>query len=268
MNMYTFNQIPSETQIKKFLRRTVFGSHVYCPWCRSRNVYVTQERYRCRSCRRRFSLLSHTWLSNLKLPLEQFWMVLWCWTTRIPVLQAMALTQLSEKAIRHWYDVFREHLPYQQVVLERIVQMDEAYFGGKDGRTLLMAKEVGTGKLAFEILNHTNPAREHAWEFLQHYILPETQLNTDGGSIYQEIEHWWPIDHRVDIHKQFEFGLTSEIEGIFGVLRTFIRRMYHHVTCDKLPMLVAEFCYRFCHKEMFENPRFYLQNTLQLVPTG
>ena len=179
----------------------------------------------------------------------------------------MALTGLSEKAIRHWYDQFRNHLPYQRIVLERIVQMDEAYFGGKNGRTLFMAKEVGTGKLAFEILDHTTPAREDAWVFLQTYILPETQLHTDGAGIYHGIEDWWPVAHRVDIHKKFQFELTSEIEGIFGVLRTFIRRMYHHVTCDKLPELVAEFCYRFCHKEMFENPRYFLQNTLTIVPT-
>src|SRR3989344_5048214 len=79
-HMYTLNQIPSEAQIRKYLRRTLFGKNIFCPTCRSRLVTVGSNRYRCKDCRRRFSLLSHTWLANLKLPLEVWWMVLWCWS--------------------------------------------------------------------------------------------------------------------------------------------------------------------------------------------
>ena len=51
---------------------------------------------------------------------------------------------------------------------------------------------------------------------------------TDGSPIYQNIGRYHPVVHRVDIHKAWEYSLTSEIEGVFGNLRTFIRRMYHH----------------------------------------
>lgn len=265
--MYKFRQIPSETQIRKYLRRIVFGKNVYCPACKTRDVYASQERYRCRKCRIRFSLLSHTWLSNLKLPLQQFWMILWCWTIQVPVKQAGSLTGLSTLTIRLWYDEFRHHLPQDQEVLEHIVQLDEAYFGGKSGKALFLGKQVGSRKLAYQIVKE-DPVREHAWWFLQTYVKPNTELHTDGASIYKEIDRWWPVYHMRDIHKKWEFELTSEIEGMFGVLRTFIRRMYHHVTMDKLPEVVCEFCYRFSHPEMFENPRIYLEKTLFIVPTG
>jgi len=75
-DMYQLKQIPSEAKIKKFLRQTIFGSNVYCPRCKSSQVKRSGERFHCRKCRRRFSLTSHTWLSNLKLPLQQLWMVL------------------------------------------------------------------------------------------------------------------------------------------------------------------------------------------------
>lgn len=267
MDMYQFNQVPSEAQIRRYLRRIVFGVNIYCPACKTRHVYATQDRYRCRTCRIRFSLLSHTWLSNLKLPLPQFWMILWCWTTQIPVRQAVSLTKLSKTTIRHWYDDFRTHLPQDQEVLEHLVQLDEAYFGGKNGKALFLGKQVGTRKLAFQVVPQTNLAREHAYWFLQSYVKPETRLHTDGASIYKEIDQWWPVYHSRDIHKKWEFERTSEIEGMFGVLRTFIRRMYHHVSCDKLPELVMEFCYRFSHPEMFENPRYYLEKSLFIVPT-
>jgi len=269
MDMYTLNQIPSEAKIRKFLRKIVFGKHVYCPKCHSRRIKSNQQRYWCSKCRSRFSLTSSTWLNNCKLPLEQLWMVLWCWTTQIPIKQTVSLTRLSDLTIRNWYERFRIHLPEEETILDHIVQLDEAYFGGKkQPTTLFMAKQVsGTGerKLAYQLIQGAYPAREHAWWFIQTYLKPNVALFTDGASIYKKIDKWWPVYHSVDIHKKFEFEQTSEIEGMFGVLRTFIRRMYHHVTIDKLPSIVGEFCYRFSHPEMFENPRYYLQISLQLA---
>src|SRR3989344_2979341 len=126
MNVYSLRQIPTEAQIRKYLRRIIFGKNIYCPVCKRReSVYAVQERYRCRKCRIRFSLLSHTCVANCKLPLSQFWMLLWCWTVQIPVKQAQALTEQSEKAVRHWYDQFRYHLPEDQQILEALVQLVE-----------------------------------------------------------------------------------------------------------------------------------------------
>lgn len=180
----------------------------------------------------------------------------------------MALSELSEKAVRHWYDLFRSHLPFEQELLEAIVQLDEAYFGGKMGAALLLGKQVGTRKLAWHVLPHTTPAKEDAWAFLQTYVKPDTTLQTDGGAIYKNIHEWWPVNHKYELHKKWEFVLTSEIEGSFGNLRTFIRRMYHHVTIEKLPGIVGEYCFRFSHPDMFKNPCYYLQNTLSLAQSG
>lgn len=264
MDMYQLKQIPSEAQIKKYLRRIVFGKNVFCPNCRSRKVWRSEQRYRCPDCRIRFSLTSHTWLADMKLPLQQWWMLLWCWTVRMPVLQTESLTKLSEKAVRHWYAQFRLHLPEEVHILERIVQMDEAY--GR-GWCLLMAKQIGTRKLAYGVLDDF-PQRAHAANFLFQKIKPGSELWTDGAAIYQGIEKWWPVVHTRDIHKRFDFEHTSEIEGIFGLLRTFIRRMYHHVTAEQFPEYVREFCFRFSSPELFQNPLYYAEKTLTLVPTG
>jgi len=167
-DMYQFNQIPSEAQIRKFLRRIIFGKNIFCPGCRLRKVVRYETRYRCKEFRMKFSLLSYTWLSNMKLPYERFWLLLWAWTTAIPVKQARTLTHLSEKTVRYWFSLFRAHLPRETHVLERIVHLDEAYF--------------------------------------------------------------------------------------------------HHYS-EKLEEYVREFCFRFSSPELFENPRFYLEKTLSLVPT-
>ena len=137
--------------------------------------------------------------------------------------------------------------------------MDEAYFKNV---SLLMAKQVDSKKLTSQMIFKNSVDKKEAAHFLFQFIQPKTQLHTDGAGIYRGIDHWWQVTHRVDIHKKFEFGLTSEIEGMFGNLRTFIRRMYHHTTPEYLPEYVSEFCVRFCSPEIFESPHTYLQKTL------
>lgn len=261
--MYQLNQVPSEMQISKFLRRILFGKNVFCPQCQGRRITARQGRYRCASCRIRFSLLSHTWLRGMKLPLQNFWAILWCWTQAIPVKQAMALTHLSEEAVRRWYGAFRLHLPENNEQLSRVVQLDEAY--GK-GWVLLMAKQKHTRKLAWTCFPGNSTQRHHALRFLQANVKPRTKLATDGALIYKGIEKWWPVSHVTDIHKRWEFGKTSEIEGMFGNLRTFLRRMYHHVHAENMPEYVSEFAARFSSPELFENPKNYLTKSLVLVP--
>lgn len=262
--MHKINQVPSEAQIKKYLRKIIFGSHIFCPKCHSRNIYAYDGRYRCRKCRRSFSLLSGTWLSGVKLPLQQFWLLLWCWTQKVPVLQSERLCNLSEKAVRHWFDIFRHQLPDISYALKGTIQMDEAYFRSL---SLVMAKQQGSRRLAHSFIAGTSVSRPDVAEFLFQNIYPESELHTDGAGIYRGIDRWWPVTHKRDIHKKWEFGKTSEIEGMFGCLRTFIRRMYHHTTMDKLPEVVAEFCVRFSHPEIFNSPESYLLDTIKAVPT-
>lgn len=255
------NQIPSEAKIRKYLRQIIFGKQMHCPECQSRHVWKQGERYWCQPCRRRFTLLSHTWLASMKLSLRTFWGLLWCWTQEIPVKQTVKLCHVNEKTVYLWFRQFRIHLPQLEPILRGTVQMDEAYFRQM---SLVMAKQIGGRKIAFRIYPGKSVGKPEACRFLYEFVEPRTRLQTDGGGIYKGITQWWPVTHRTDIHKKWEFELTSEIEGMFGNLRTFLRRMYHHVTPGALPEYVSEFCVRFSSPEMFSSPHTYLKTTLSL----
>jgi transposase-like protein len=261
--MYQLKQVPSEAQIRKFLRRVLFGKNVYCPTCRSKKIVRYEGRYRCRTCRQKFSLLSHTWLRDCKLSLQKWWMILWCWTSGTPILQAARLTGLSEEAVRHWYSVFRSHLPEETAILRGIVQLDEAY--GK-GWAVLMGKDIRRRQLAYRVILRGTVQRQDVFEFLRTSVAPRSRLYTDGAKIYRGIDAWWPVVHTKDIHARWEFAHTSEIEGVFGNLRTFLRRMYHHVTRQQLSEYVREFSCRFSSPELFNSPQDYLSKSLSLVP--
>jgi transposase-like protein len=257
------NQIPSEAQIKKQLRQIIFGKNITCPRCRSRRVFASENRYRCQKCRKPFSLFTGTWLEGMKLNLRTFYSLLWCWTQKIPVKQTHKLCHLSEVSVYGWFRTFRLHLPAFEPILEGKIQMDEAYF---KNISLLLAKQVGSNKLAHQILFKNSVDRSEAAQFLFQWVSPHSTLQTDGGAIYKNIDQWWQVNHRVDIHKKFLFGLTSEIEGMFGNLRTFIRRMYHHASPEYLPEYVREFVVRFSSPEIFNSPNDYLAKTLKPFP--
>jgi transposase-like protein len=253
------NQIPSEAKIRKLLKKIIFGRNISCPRCHSRKIRVSENRYRCRKCRIPFTLLSGTWLNNMKLSLRTFWALLWCWTQAIPVKQTQRLCHVNENTVYYWFRQFRLHLPEINEILTGKIQMDEAYF---KSLSLIMAKQVGSKKLAHQFVFKNSVNKGEAARFLFQYIQPRSKLHTDGSSIYRGINHWWQVKHRKDIHRKWEFGLTSEIEGMFGNLRTFIRRMYHHTTPKYLPEYVSEFCLRFSSPEIFISPNNYLVKTL------
>lgn len=265
--VFHLNQIPTETQIKKHIRRIRFGKHLQCPRCGTRKVSQSEGRYRCLRCQRPFSLLTGTFLEGMKLSSRTLWALLWCWTQQIPVRQTVALCGISTKSVRRAFTLFRTQIPEEFTLLEGKVQLDEAFFGGKKGLGLLLGKQMGTRKLAHAFA----PAavhRGHAFQFLAQNVRPKTRLQTDGSKIYRNIHQWWPVEHRTDIHAKWEFALTSEVEGMFGNLRTFLRRMYHHVTPRHLPAYVGEFCARFSHAELFDSPLTFLENSLSSVPTS
>ena len=132
---------------------------------------------------------------------------------------------MTEKSIRCWFRLFRAHLPHETPVLEHIVQLDEAFF--KD-RTLIMGTQRGTRKRAYDVVPGTAPQHHDAIHFLFRKVKPDTKRWTDGSGIYKNIDQCWPVEHQRDMHSRFEFEHTSEIEGVFGNYRTFVRRMYHH----------------------------------------
>lgn len=260
---HALSQIPSDEQIRRKLVKIIFGPRVWCPDC-GRQCHVqtlkANELWRCRRCRNRFSLTSVTWLRGMKISVRHLWALVWCWQHKINVEQARDLLGLSIPTVRRWYGLFRDHLELDfEVVLEGDVQMDEMFV---KGGFVIGAKDVKRKRLKFLVVSSPYPTKQDAASFVQHHVRPGSTLCTDGGGIYRGIEKWWPLEHVREIHSRFEFEITSEIEGMWGVLRTFIRRMYHHVTFAKLPKVVAEFEARQTQPEMFELPLTYLKNAL------
>lgn len=267
--MNTILSSPSERTIKAKVCKIIFG-HAYnvrCPYCSRSNCIRYDEKFQCRRCGRAWSLTSLTWMKGMKLTWRQFWGLLWTYTNKVPIDQSKKLLKISRPTIYRWYGLFRKHLPdLDHVCLEGTIQIDEAYFGGrKKGVAIVAAKQRKTSKVAAFVVPASSVQRQDITPFLRQHVAPGSKLLSDGAAIYRGIGKYWPVEHAYDIHRKAEFSKTSEIEGFWGCLRTFIRRMYHHVTIEKLPEMLKEYQYRLMYPEIFENPSSFLSKTLTYV---
>lgn len=267
--MTILQQVPSKAKIRTELKSIVFGKVLRCPHCGFRKLKKYEKRYHCKRCRKFFSLTSNTWLKGMKLPLQTFWLLLWCWINKVPIDQAQNTCGISEPTVRNWYEKFRHHLPQDNLDILRLkgnIQMDEAYRGSKDNKyAIIGAKQAKSDKrkAILQVIPKKSVDRKDAVDFLSQNVVPDSNLWSDGAAIYKGIAKWWPVNHSYELHNKFEFALTSEIEGMWGNFFTFVRRMYHHVTKDKIESVVREFNFRFCFPEHFRDPSSYLKIALK-----
>ena len=271
MSNNILSQVPSISKIKREIKKSLFGEYLFCPKCGSKQIKPVENRYRCLVCRKRFSLTSVTWLKSMKISLETFWLLLWCWINEVSIKQTVKLTGVSKPTIRKWFQKFRDNLPNSDnITLSGIIQMDEAYRGGKKrGYSIIGAKEEKQNgrksKLALKVINKPSVDRRDAISFLSQYVEPDSRLQTDASSIYRGITHWWRVSHEYERHNKWEFALTSEIEGVWGNLTKFIRKMYDHVTRDFIEDIVREFAIRKSHPEWFETTYSYVRISFQKI---
>lgn len=123
----------SESKLKIIFRNLVFkNGRVKCSHCGCFKIrsLKSENRYHCARCRKKFSILSGTWMKNVKIPLSLFIILLSFWLEDVPIGLAQKLTRTSIPTIRHYYRLFRLHIVKTiDFKPENSVQVDEAYFG-------------------------------------------------------------------------------------------------------------------------------------------
>lgn len=262
--------VPSAKTIKAHLRQLLWGGRPQCPRCGKRcTVHRSEERYRCRACRRPFSLTSHTWLAGMKLTWPQLWILLWCFCECYQPRQAAQQAGLSLRTVRHWYSVFRQNLPERERQLEFLVCADEGYFGKQvSGNQRIAAGVVEplTNETRLRIVPDTEQDTLEGFLYA-HVSTDETMVYTDGHASYQDIQ-FMGYAHETECHEKNQLKKTVPIERVWSFAKWHMRRMYHHLWAKTLPEFLREIEWRFSQPETFENPLSFLKQTLQPVPSG
>jgi transposase-like protein len=249
------------------IRRCLFGGRAYCPRCLRSRVRRCDGRFFCPGCRRKFSVVSCSWLRRCRLPYRRVFALLTCWQRGVPFGLAAALSGVSAPTARRWFRLFRANLPLNEAEFCGTVEVDEAFLGRRrHGRQAIVLGMVErrTGQIALRRVPRRDD--EQTDGFILDHVIGGTTVCTDGAKCYEGIDSFWGYRHVACNHSKFVFGPTNRIEATWSKLKRFLRRTVGRPTCRDLDATLREFEWRVNDTAIFENPLNYLHRFLTLVP--
>ena len=239
---------------------------VTCPHCESDNIATKKSRkpqpYRCRTCRKHFSVKTRTLLHSSNIPLSKWAIAFYLYSTNLKGVSSTKLHRdlgIGQKAAWHMGQRIREMWDNQAEKFAGPVEVDQTYIGGKEtnkhadkklnaGRgtvrksVLAGAKDRESGQVSAQVVPDTKKATLHG--FIHDKADANATVYTDDLRSYQDM----PFRHESVSHSVSEYvrdqAHVNGLESFWASLKRGYHGTYHQMSPKHLGRYINEFAVR------------------------
>jgi transposase len=293
-----FTQGLSNTQIRSVFRAARFGDRTRCPACGyARKLWhLGDDRWRCDRCRKRFGLLTDTWLSHTRFELAEIYELLFWFELELTDHGIARRLQVPYHRVhRFLLDLRRAIAAFEDhsiVLLDGEVEVDESYFGPrfhnrrrsnrsklrKSGQVLSGRGAQRLKQAVFGIYERTdgivyvqpvaNVSRRSLQSIIHQKVSIETTIYSDAWAAYLGLSDDF-AGHETVEHGTREFvrgsATINGIEGFWAYAKERLLR-HHGVSPDHFLLYLKEMEYRFNHRTL--DPNDFADHLVQVLLTN
>jgi transposase-like protein len=253
---------------------------------RTRTGSMSERRvWKCRECRKQFSVLTGTIFHGSKIPVRTWLLVIHEMCSSKNGVAAREIERkynLTPKSAWFLCHRIREAMKREPLVglLRGTVIADETYIGGAaknrhhqgkkhpgkhagrdhtmhDKAAVLSLVDKATGEVRSQLMERVDGANLRK-AIAEQVDMGQTTLHTDKGASYNIMEAELVAHETVD-HGAWEYVrgdvTTNHVEGYFSQLKRSLDGTHHHVTVKHLPRYLAEFDFRYSTRKASDSTR-------------